>query len=191
MSLYGFCKQAIASNQHLTSQLLTFRHSCFGGAAIALGIWTYGYNIMRNLGNRLTLHSPSRGFSMELGSAVTVILATRLSMSPTAIPVKAKLANTLAQSSPSPPPSVSPVLPSVSVYAPAPGALSTGAWSLGFTWAGSSPCPSPVSSPAASAVSLSTLPAGVMRVKLLPRSLSTCIVTIVEGTVGPRLVTQT
>ncbi|KAH8684132.1 phosphate transporter [Ilyonectria robusta] len=53
---------------------------CFGGAAIALGIWTYGYNIMRNLGNRLTLHSPSRGFSMELGSAVTVILATRLKL---------------------------------------------------------------------------------------------------------------
>ncbi|KPM44546.1 Phosphate-repressible phosphate permease pho-4 [Neonectria ditissima] len=53
---------------------------CFGGAGIALGIWTYGYNIMRNLGNRLTLHSPSRGFSMELGSAVTVILATRLKL---------------------------------------------------------------------------------------------------------------
>ena len=35
---------------------------------------------MRNLGNRITLHSPSRGFSMELGSAITVILATRLSL---------------------------------------------------------------------------------------------------------------
>ncbi|KAM0206263.1 hypothetical protein ACHAPA_011823 [Fusarium lateritium] len=53
---------------------------CFGGAGIALGIWTYGYNIMRNLGNRLTLHSPSRGFSMELGAAVTIILATRLKL---------------------------------------------------------------------------------------------------------------
>jgi hypothetical protein len=36
---------------------------------------------MRNLGNRLTLHSPSRGFSMELGAAITIILATRLSQS--------------------------------------------------------------------------------------------------------------
>lgn len=52
----------------------------YGGAAIVIGLWTYGYNIMRNLGNRLTLHSPSRGFSMELGSAVTVVLATRLSL---------------------------------------------------------------------------------------------------------------
>ncbi|KAF6824625.1 phosphate-repressible na+ phosphate cotransporter [Colletotrichum musicola] len=53
---------------------------CFGGAGIALGIWTYGYNIMRNLGNRLTLHSPARGFSMELGAACTIILATRLKL---------------------------------------------------------------------------------------------------------------
>ncbi|KAK4184964.1 phosphate-repressible phosphate permease [Podospora australis] len=35
---------------------------------------------MRNLGNKITLHSPSRGFSMELGSAFTIILATRLSL---------------------------------------------------------------------------------------------------------------
>jgi phosphate/sulfate permease len=33
---------------------------------------------MRNLGNKITLHSPSRGFSMELGSAFTIIMATRL-----------------------------------------------------------------------------------------------------------------
>ncbi|KAF2398541.1 phosphate-repressible phosphate permease [Trichodelitschia bisporula] len=52
----------------------------FGGVAIILGLWLYGYNIMRNLGNRITLHSPSRGFSMELGSAITVILATRLKL---------------------------------------------------------------------------------------------------------------
>ncbi|KAI9158828.1 Phosphate-repressible phosphate permease pho-4 [Paramyrothecium foliicola] len=53
---------------------------CFGGAGIAIGIWTYGYNIMKALGNRLTLHSPSRGFSMELGSAITIILATQLKL---------------------------------------------------------------------------------------------------------------
>ena len=52
----------------------------YGGAAISIGLWTYGYNLMRNLGNRLTLHSPSRGFSIELGAAVTVVLATRLSL---------------------------------------------------------------------------------------------------------------
>ncbi|KAL2214124.1 phosphate transporter [Sarocladium strictum] len=53
---------------------------CMGGAGIALGIWTYGYNIMKVLGNRLTLHSPARGFAMELGAACAVILATRLKL---------------------------------------------------------------------------------------------------------------
>lgn len=51
----------------------------FGASALVIGLWTYGYNIMRNLGNRITLHSPSRGFAMELASATTIILATRLS----------------------------------------------------------------------------------------------------------------
>lgn len=52
----------------------------FGGACIVTGLATYGYNVMRNLGNRLTLQSPSRGFSMELGSALTVVLASRLAL---------------------------------------------------------------------------------------------------------------
>lgn len=52
----------------------------FGGAGIVVGLWTYGYHIMRNLGNRVTLMSPARGFSMELGSVITVIMATRLKL---------------------------------------------------------------------------------------------------------------
>jgi sodium-dependent phosphate transporter len=52
----------------------------YGASAIVIGLWTYGYNIMRNLGNRLTLHSPTRGFSMELGAATTVVMATRLAL---------------------------------------------------------------------------------------------------------------
>ncbi|KAH7039842.1 phosphate-repressible phosphate permease [Microdochium trichocladiopsis] len=52
----------------------------FGGIGIVLGLWTYGYQIMSNLGNKLTLQSPSRGFSMELGSAATIVLATRLKL---------------------------------------------------------------------------------------------------------------
>ncbi|KAJ5963290.1 uncharacterized protein N7479_003166 [Penicillium vulpinum] len=52
----------------------------FGGVGISIGIWTYGYHIMSNLGNRLTLHSPSRGFAMELGAAIAVIIATRLKL---------------------------------------------------------------------------------------------------------------
>ena len=53
---------------------------CFGGGAIVLGVLTYGYHVMRNLGNRLTLISPSRGFCMELATAVTVLASTKLKL---------------------------------------------------------------------------------------------------------------
>ncbi|ORY35970.1 phosphate transporter [Rhizoclosmatium globosum] len=52
----------------------------FGGIAINLGLAFYGYNIMRNLGNNLTYHSPSRGFAMELGAALTVITSAFLAL---------------------------------------------------------------------------------------------------------------
>ncbi|KAH9943506.1 sodium:inorganic phosphate symporter [Epithele typhae] len=48
-----------------------------GAALLVLGLATYGYNIMAVLGNKLTLHSPSRGYSMELGAAITVLLASQ------------------------------------------------------------------------------------------------------------------
>ena len=50
---------------------------CYGAATLVLGLATYGYNIMAVLGNRITLISPSRGFTMELGASITVILASQ------------------------------------------------------------------------------------------------------------------
>jgi sodium-dependent phosphate transporter len=49
----------------------------FGGAWIVIGLATYGYNIMSALGNRLTLHSPSRGFSMQFGASLCVLIASQ------------------------------------------------------------------------------------------------------------------
>jgi phosphate/sulfate permease len=51
-----------------------------GGIGLGVGFWTFGYHIMRNLGNRITKHSPTRGYSMELAAAITVLLATHLSL---------------------------------------------------------------------------------------------------------------
>lgn len=53
---------------------------CFGAGCIVLGLLTFGYHVMRTLGNRLTLISPSRGFCMELASAITVFMSTRLTL---------------------------------------------------------------------------------------------------------------
>ncbi|KAL3465451.1 phosphate transporter [Aspergillus heterothallicus] len=41
---------------------------------ISIGLITYGYNIMKVMGNKITYHSPSRGCSMELGAAITVLV---------------------------------------------------------------------------------------------------------------------
>ncbi|KAK9327604.1 phosphate transporter [Lipomyces starkeyi] len=49
-------------------------------ATISLGLVTYGYNIMKVMGNKITYHSPSRGCSMEMGAAVTVLLFSQFSL---------------------------------------------------------------------------------------------------------------
>lgn len=58
----------------------------YGAATLVLGLATYGYNIMSVLGNRITLVSPSRGFCMELGGAITVILVSRVDKIPSTAP---------------------------------------------------------------------------------------------------------
>jgi phosphate/sulfate permease len=50
------------------------------GLLLGLGFWFYGYHVMRSLGNKITQVSPTRGFSMELGAAITVLLASRLGL---------------------------------------------------------------------------------------------------------------
>lgn len=49
-------------------------------AAISLGLITYGYNIMKVMGNKITYHSPSRGCSMEMGAAITVLIFSQYSL---------------------------------------------------------------------------------------------------------------
>ncbi|KFY21622.1 hypothetical protein V493_07260 [Pseudogymnoascus sp. VKM F-4281 (FW-2241)] len=51
-----------------------------GGLGLGFGFWTFGYHIMRNLGNKVTKHTPTRGYSMELAAAITVLLASRLGL---------------------------------------------------------------------------------------------------------------
>ncbi|OAA75890.1 Phosphate transporter [Akanthomyces lecanii RCEF 1005] len=51
-----------------------------GGITLGVGFWTFGYHMMRNLGNRITKHSPTRGYSMELAAAITVLLASKFGL---------------------------------------------------------------------------------------------------------------
>ncbi|KAJ3373726.1 hypothetical protein HDU91_006055 [Kappamyces sp. JEL0680] len=62
---------AVPSNSSVTVWILVLL-----GLAIDCGLVLYGYRVMKSLGNNITYHSPSRGFSMELGSALTVVTAS-------------------------------------------------------------------------------------------------------------------
>lgn len=48
-----------------------------GGVGIVLGLSTYGYKIIRTIGVKLTKITPSRGYCIELASAIVVILGAR------------------------------------------------------------------------------------------------------------------
>jgi sodium-dependent phosphate transporter len=41
---------------------------------ICVGFITYGYNIMKVMGSKITYHSPSRGSSMEMGASITILI---------------------------------------------------------------------------------------------------------------------
>jgi PiT family inorganic phosphate transporter len=50
------------------------------GLLLDLGFWFYGFHIIRALGNKITQMSPTRGYAIELGAAITVLLASRLGL---------------------------------------------------------------------------------------------------------------
>lgn len=49
-----------------------------GGAGIVVGLGLYGYKIISAIGVKIAKITPSRGFAIELGSAMMVIIGTRL-----------------------------------------------------------------------------------------------------------------
>lgn len=50
------------------------------GLLLGVGFWFYGHHIIKALGNKITQMSPTRGFAIELGAAITVLLASRLGL---------------------------------------------------------------------------------------------------------------
>jgi len=51
-----------------------------GGAGIVLGLAMWGYRIIVAIGMKLTKLTPSRGFAIEVGAAMTVIIASRIGL---------------------------------------------------------------------------------------------------------------
>lgn len=50
------------------------------GLLLGIGFWCFGFNIVRALGNKITRMSPTRGFAIELGAAITVLLASHFGL---------------------------------------------------------------------------------------------------------------
>jgi PiT family inorganic phosphate transporter len=51
-----------------------------GGIGIALGISTFGYKVIKTVGEKITEVTPSRGFSAEFGAATTILFASKLGL---------------------------------------------------------------------------------------------------------------
>jgi PiT family inorganic phosphate transporter len=51
-----------------------------GGVGIAVGIMVLGYKVMKTVGERITVLTNTRGFSVDFGAASTVLLASKLGL---------------------------------------------------------------------------------------------------------------
>lgn len=52
----------------------------YGGVGISVGLWVWGRRVMKTIGEDLTTITSSTGFTIELGAAFTVLLATKIGL---------------------------------------------------------------------------------------------------------------
>ena len=52
----------------------------FGGTSIVIGLVTYGWRVIETIGSKITMLTPTRGFSAEFGASVTILIASKLGM---------------------------------------------------------------------------------------------------------------
>lgn len=58
----------------------TFWVLLIGAGGIILGLFTYGYKVIRTMGEKITQINPTRGFSAEFGAAFTVLVCSKMGL---------------------------------------------------------------------------------------------------------------
>lgn len=74
IALYLVYQDAIADTSSDTPIWLLI----YGGVGISVGLWVWGRRVIKTMGEDLTKITPSSGFTIEIGSAFTVLLASKI-----------------------------------------------------------------------------------------------------------------
>jgi len=74
IALWLVYKEGIVDTQTQTPIWLLI----YGGAGISLGLWVWGRRVIKTMGEDLTKITPSSGFTIEIGAAITVLIASKV-----------------------------------------------------------------------------------------------------------------
>lgn len=80
LTCYDKCNPGNATAYGKNKQAVPLWILALGGIGIVAGLAMWGYRIIVAIGVKLTKLTPSRGFAIEIGAAITVILASRIGL---------------------------------------------------------------------------------------------------------------
>lgn len=75
LTIFSHLANTINVNQDIPVWILAI-----GAGGIVIGLFTYGYKVIRTMGEKITEISPTRGFSAEFGASLTILVGSKLGL---------------------------------------------------------------------------------------------------------------
>ncbi|NGX49700.1 MAG: Low-affinity inorganic phosphate transporter 1 [Candidatus Anoxychlamydiales bacterium] len=72
--------QTINQNKVQFASVVPYWILLLGGAGIVLGLATWGWRVVETIGHKITQLTPTRGFSAEFATAITILVASKLGL---------------------------------------------------------------------------------------------------------------